>query len=1051
MIRSLHLFAALGCLALFACADRSPLIVEVDRLRAVDDPSGPYVISARVQPGDPPMRVELRYTLRDIDPIDFDCVAGMVSSEPDSGPEPSGSPCRRLALRADGSIWRGTLLGPPFPGGSRVLYRLVARDDDGDQSVWPADGPALFEVDAVPNRLALIDLAPQRGPASGGTEVVLRGADFAPGMTVRFGGQVAASRVLSAQQAVALTPPSGAGPADVEVIRDGVVARLPEVFVFDPPPVVDRLDPAEGPADAAILMVIEGSDFVDGATVGVGDGLPIAADWLSPDRLSVVIDPLPAGRYPIEVRNPDGQRATTRPVLTAWPPPVLDAIQPPLGADAGGAAVVVTGVDLRSPGALYFGRRPAPQVVVADDGLSAEVIAPLHPEGSVDVTWFNPDGQSASLPLAFRFIGPPAVDAAEPGVVGRCGGGRVRLVGRNFSPEMTVTIDGRPAEVLEVSDDGTEAVVRIPRGEVGAARLEITGPGGRVFRSDELLVYDRRPVIRVVEPSEVPIWGQDDVVVSGADLDATTAVRVGETPALGFTIVAGDDPCDGRLLLDVPPGEAGAVDLSVDDARGEATRLPEAVTYVAPTLEPDEGLVPGYTNVVLRGIGLSPDLSLTIGGRAPRRIERVSDELWRLVTPVGDAGAAEVRFALPGVGRAARLDDAYTYLQFQDRTNGRLEMPGDCNDLSVADLDGDGALDFAAAFGGMGDLQPTEQSPAVFFNDGSGRFRRQGLAPQGNGINVRAGDVDGDGDVDLLYANLSGPTNNLFINDGSGRFTDDRDFAGRDPSYDADLIDVDNDGDLDVVSVRIGTPEAGNASGPEQLWLNDGRGRFVDRSDQLPNNPRDVHDHDFAQGDLNGDGWVDLLIVVDNLSPNFQTARNRIWMNQGDGQFAFRDSPLNDIQADWLDIEVADLDGDGDLDVLMPQNYLEGFSFPGTPSLALYFNDGDANFEPGHERINGLSRLPAYEAVPVDLDNDGDLDIIVAVFGILYGDGTVEPFASSVLLNDGTARWFESNAAFGEVAVIPSTNFGVADLDSDGDLDLIECAGRGRSRLWMLE
>lgn len=1072
-----------------ACADTSPIIREVDRLRPTGDPSGPYSLTARVTGGDGDLSVRLLFTTRGFDPLDAPCVDGAAPrpqrtaggggsddgpgdaggrdggrpdasapdaerpepGPPDGGPPDAGAPlaapCHRIPLRPEAGVWRADFDPGPLSLGDRLLYRIVATDADGDRAVWPADGPAAFEVGAVVG-LVIDQLSPTRGPAIGGTEVLLRGEGLGPGLEVRFGDRVAAVRLESPQLAVITTPGGAPGPTTVEVQRIDRRIRLPDAFTYAPPPVVERVDPAEAPADTPVLIIVDGQRFEPGSTVRIGDRAPEPALHVEPTRVVADVAPHPAGVVDVAVIDPYGQAAVAVDALTLHPPPALQAIEPELGPDSGGTRLTLVGSEFRRPVAVWFGARRAATVSFVDAN-TVEARTPVHPAGPVDVTLYNPDGQSATLLEGWRFVGTPFVDEADPGVVGRCGGALVVLRGRNFEPDMRVRVDGVEAEVLEVSEDGTEARIRLPRGDVGPARLEVVGADGRAFRSDDLLTFDRRPIVRAVEPDRIPIWGRDDVVVRGADLDAVAAIEIGGRPARGFEIVPGDDPCDGRLLVDSPDGEDGPADIRLDDARGEAARLPDGMTFVEPRIEPDRGLAPGYTNVTLTGVGLVPDLAMTIGGRAPRSVQRISDERWRLVTPAGEAGAAPLRFALARSGRSAMVEPGFTYTVFTDRAGIRFDAPGDCNDVSVADLDGDGRPDVVGAFGGMGDLEPNSQPPAVFLNRGD-RFARVPLDPTGNGINGRVGDVDGDGDLDLLFANLSGPQNRLFLGDGEGGFRLDARFAGTDPSYDADFIDVDGDGDLDVFALRIGSPNGGNAEGPEQLWLNDGRGRFVDGSDRLPFDFGDVHDHDFDHGDLDGDGDPDIVIVVDNLSDNFASADNRLWINEG-GRFVLRPSPFNDVRGDWLDVKLVDVDGDGDLDVVMPQDYLEGFSFPGTPAVALYLNDGAANFEAAHARFQGMPRVPAYEAVPVDLDADGDLDFLIAVYGILFGNGSIEPFRSVVMLNDGTANWFAASDAFVDLPLIATANYGVADFDGDGDLDLFECAARGQSRIWLQE
>ncbi len=170
-------------------------------------------------------------------------------------------------------------------------------------------------------------------------------------------------------------------------------------------------------------------------------------------------------------------------------------------------------------------------------------------------------------------------------------------------------------------------------------------------------------------------------------------------------------------------------------------------------------------------------------------------------------------------------------------------------------------------------------------------------------------------------------------------------------------------------------------------------------------------------------------------------------MNRG-GRFEEVPSPFDQYPGDWLHAELVDIDADGDIDVLLPQDYIEGFSRPGTPALAVYINDGRGVFEEAPERIVGLPRLPVFEAVGADLDGDGDVDLAVAVFGLLFADGSIEPFESAILLNDGDGVFHQASDAFAEPLSIATTDFGVGDWDGDGDPDLFECAARGESRVW---
>jgi len=142
-------------------------------------------------------------------------------------------------------------------------------------------------------------------------------------------------------------------------------------------------------------------------------------------------------------------------------------------------------------------------------------------------------------------------------------------------------------------------------------------------------------------------------------------------------------------------------------------------------------------------------------------------------------------------------------------------------------------------------------------------------------------DVDGDGDLDLFKIqgtdSLAGRPNQLLINDGTGYFTDES--ATRLPaavanSTKADFGDVDGDGDLDVIVANVG---------PEQLLLNDEAGVFTDASAALPPPVPIFSDisSDARFADVDNDGDLDILVSNENPFPGGLGAQNRLWINDG--------------------------------------------------------------------------------------------------------------------------------------------------------------------------
>jgi hypothetical protein len=220
-------------------------------------------------------------------------------------------------------------------------------------------------------------------------------------------------------------------------------------------------------------------------------------------------------------------------------------------------------------------------------------------------------------------------------------------------------------------------------------------------------------------------------------------------------------------------------------------------------------------------------------------------------------------------------------------------------------------------------------------------------------MDAAAGDVDGDGDLDLALAMEYEPKV-LLVNDGAGRL---RNASAQLPravhdSEDVSFADFDGDGDLDLVL-------ASEDDRKDELYLNDGSGRFSDVSERLT--PDDVSNA-LVVFDLNGDGAPDVLtgnIGVDRALVN-------------DGSARFRDEtalrwPQGGAESRTQDLEAFDADSDGDLDVAVAN---EGQD-------QLYRNDG------GRLVDVTATHLPrdgdeSREIRAADFDGDGDLDLVAA-------------------------------------------------------------------------
>ena len=393
--------------------------------------------------------------------------------------------------------------------------------------------------------------------------------------------------------------------------------------------------------------------------------------------------------------------------------------------------------------------------------------------------------------------------------------------------------------------------------------------------------------------------------------------------------------------------------------------------------------------------------------------------------------------------------------------------------IALLDYDNDGDLDIYQIC-----HPPCGSPPNPFSGQSPNRLFRQeqngtfvevadagGLNDPGFGHGVAVGDCDNDGDLDVYVTNY-GP-DSLYRNEGDGSFTNITSIAGITGDYwssAASFFDYDCDGDLDLYVVNFATydtskrcsPSGDNDDldycGPHEfpglrdcLYRNEGDGTFTNVAGEVGITTA-ARGWGVITADITGNGWPDIYVANDE-------EPNQLWVRQENGDYIdeaiFRGVAFNSDGNTEASMGVAfgDVNGDERMDLFMTHVTLE--------TNTLYLAEGDvsdSNFSDA-SNLSGMSLVDmpytGWGCAFLDLDHDGDLDLVVAngrvSKGIVAPGAKLSPFwsrygeANFLFENDGTGRFAKVGERAGAYGTHVEVTRGLAigDLDSDGDYDIV--------------
>jgi hypothetical protein len=313
---------------------------------------------------------------------------------------------------------------------------------------------------------------------------------------------------------------------------------------------------------------------------------------------------------------------------------------------------------------------------------------------------------------------------------------------------------------------------------------------------------------------------------------------------------------------------------------------------------------------------------------------------------------------------------------------------GDAKAVAVADLNNDGALDFAVV---------AARLATIFLNKGDGSFLGSPVGEDPSFVTV--GDFNGDGIPDLAVANGYSNTISILLGNGDGTFQPAKNYdVGRNPASVA-VADLRSNGIQDLVVADI-------SSSTVSVLLGNGNGTFHAKKDYQVNSlPASV-----TVADLTGNSVPDIVVATKAVGTV------SVLLGNGDGTFqAARDFPAGPSA---VSVTVGDFTGDGNLDLAVAN------SIANNGTISVLLGNGNGTFQPPVSYPIGAY---PYAVVVQDFNGDGTLDLAVSS---LENKGTV-----SVLLGNGNGT-FQAKRDYAAGNVGDGGGLVAADFNADGIPDL---------------
>jgi len=499
------------------------------------------------------------------------------------------------------------VVSPPGTGSVGV----AVRNPDGQAGLLPNS----FTYIAPPS---ISVISPDRGPESGGTPVTVTGANFLAPVSVLFGANPGVGAVVTGGSIIDVLTPAGAGVVSVTVQNaDGQAAVKSGAFTFDPAPTLSSINPIQGAQPGGTLVTLDGTNFVNGASVMFGAKPSSDVTFISSTQLTAV-SPSGTGTVAVLVVNPDSQSSNPLNYQYLGPPGITSS-SPNSGPRPGGTLVTINGVRFRTGAVVLFGG-----FVVSPSTLNVNQITALTPAvpvgtGTVSVRVRNTDGQTGTSPDSFTFVevganSPPDIIPIGDRVFDLNEGDlltfRVEVVDPDDDPVTVVCTDSPPDAAF---DEMTWQFSYKPpfNQAIQQEEFDITFIASDGIDCDTETI--KLTIINTNGPPEIDPIGNRQVTVH---------------KSLGFVVQATDPDDEGQTLtysaMNVPSGPVTSASFDLLTKQFDWNPLPG-----------DEGVYSDIIFAVTDGLAeATQTISITVNSNRPPVLASVGSRTYETNTPV---------------------------------------------------------------------------------------------------------------------------------------------------------------------------------------------------------------------------------------------------------------------------------------------------------------------------------------------------------------------------------------------------------------------------------